>query len=85
MDLFFHLEGLISPKEVGHTLETLFVKHDEMRRDISENDLIALQPSNFETIQLFLLKFKSLVLQCKQCGIEKKDEQLVLSIMSKLG
>ena len=29
--------------------------------------------------------FKALVLQLKQCGIEKKDDQLVLAILSKLG
>ena len=53
---------------------------------MSENELIAtLQTDNFETIQQFFSKFKSLVMQCKKCGINKKDEQLVLSILSKLG
>ena len=47
--------------------------------------MIALQPINFETIQQFFSKFKSLVIQCKQRRIDKKDEQLVLSILSKIG
>ena len=50
-----------------------------------ENKLIALQPNKFETIQQLFSKFKYLVMQCKQCEIDKKYEQLVLSILSKLG
>ena len=47
--------------------------------------MIAPQPKKFETIQQFFSKFKSLFMQCKQCGIDKKDEPLVISILSKLG
>ena len=50
-----------------------------------DNDLIALQPNSFETIQRFFTKYKALVLQCKQCGLERKDEQLVLYVLSKIG
>ena len=50
-----------------------------------ENELLALQPSSFEIIQRFFTKFKSLALQCKQCEVERKDGQLVLSVLSKLG
>ena len=63
----------------------MFGKQDELQGNILENDLIALQPNNFEYIQQFFTKFKSLVLQCKQCGIERKYEQLVLSVLSKRG
>ena len=66
-------------------IESLFVKQYELRGHILENELIALQPSSFESIQQLFTKLKSLVLQCKQCGIERKDEQLVLSVLSKLG
>ena len=48
-----------------------------------ENELVALHPSKFETIQPFFTKFKSLALQCRQCGIERKDEKNVLSILNK--
>ena len=48
-------------------------------------ELVSLHPSSFETIDQFFSKFKSLVLQCRQCGIEKKDEKNSLSILSKLG
>ena len=36
-------------------------------------------------MQLYFSKFKALVLQLKQCGIENKEEQLVLAIISKHG
>ena len=84
-DILFHLEGLKTPKEVWDNIESLFGKQDEIRGHILENELIALQPNNFKTFQQFFLKYKSLVLQCKQCGIERKDQQLVMSILSKLG
>ena len=48
------------------------------------NDLISLSPSSFESLQLYFSKFKALVLQLKQCGIEKKKEKLVLAILSQL-
>ena len=50
-----------------------------------ENELISLRPSEFKTIEEFITKFNSLVFFLKQCGIEKKEEQLILSILSKLG
>ena len=56
-----------------------------MRGHSLENDLISPSPSNFESLQVCFSKFKALVLQLKQCDIEKKDGQLVLDILSKLG
>ena len=45
----------------------------------------SLSPAHFDTIQDFFTKFKSLSLHLKQCGIEKKEDKLILSILSKLG
>ena len=66
-------------------LVDIFGKTDEMRGHQIENELISLSPSSFESLQLYFSKFKALVLQLKQCGIEKKEEQLVLAMLSKLG
>ena len=63
----------------------LFGKTDEMRGHQIKNELISLSPSSFESLQLCFSKFKALVLQLKQCGNEKKEEQLVLAILLKLG
>lgn len=84
-DLLFHADGLKSPYDLWIKLRSLFGKQDELRGYILENELVSLQPSNFESIQDFFSKFQNLVLHCKQCGITKSDEQLILSILSKLG
>ena len=84
-DLLFHLDWLTSPNEVWEKIADLFGKTDEMRGYQIENELISLSPTSFESLQLYFSKFKALVLQLKQCGIEKKDDQLVLAILSKLG
>ena len=84
-DLLFHLDGLTSPNEEWENLEDIFGKTNEMRGHQIENVLISLIPSSFESLQLYFSKFKALVLQLKQCGIEKKEEKLVLAILSNLG
>ena len=56
-----------------------------MRGHQLENEFISLSPNRFESLQLYFSKFKALVLQLKQCGIEKKEYKLVLAILSKLG
>ena len=85
LGILFHLEGLRTPKEAWENIESFFGKQDELRGNILENELITLQPSSFKSIQEFFTKYKSLVLQCKKCGLERKDEQLVLPILRKLG
>lgn len=83
-DLLFHIESLDTPNKIWTKIETLFGTQDSMTGHMLENELISLSPGNFNTIQDFFTKLKSLRLQLKQCGIEKKDEQLILSILSKL-
>ena len=82
-DLLFHLDGLKSPNEVWDNIVDLFGKKDEMRGHQIDNEFITFSPNSFESLQLYFSKFKALVLQLKQCGIEKKEEKLVLSILSK--
>ena len=55
-----------------------------MRGHQSENELIFLSPNSFESLQLYFSKFKALGLQLKQCGIENKEEPLVLAVLLKL-
>ena len=47
--------------------------------------MISLHPANFEILNDFFTKFKNLVFQLKLCKVEKEDDQLILSILSKLG
>ena len=71
-ELLFHIDNLTTPNEVWVKLESLFGKTDELRGHQLENELIFMILAHFETIQEFFMKLKSLVLQMKQCGIEKK-------------
>ena len=56
-----------------------------MRGHHLKNELISLSQAHYEKIQDFFTKFKELVLQLKQCSIDNKYDQLILSILSKLG
>ena len=65
-------------------MESLYRNHDDLRVYQLENELMSLQPSNFETLNDFFTKFKHTVLLLKQCKVEKEDDQLLLAILSKL-
>ena len=64
-DLQFHIRDLDTPKEVWDKLASLFDKHDEMRIHQLENDLITLNPSDFESLNELFSKFKNLIYQLK--------------------
>ena len=78
-DLHFHVTGLKNPKEFWDKIVDLFEKQDDMRIYRLENELISLHPNNFETLNELFTKFKHLVLQLKQCEVEKEDDRLILS------
>ena len=84
-DLLFHLSGLKTPKEIWDKLETLYGKQDDLRVYQLENELMSLQPSNFETLNDVFTNFQHIVLLLKKCKVEKNDDQLILTILSKLG
>ena len=71
-DILFHVDNITTPNEFCLMLESLFGNTNEMRGHQLENELISLSPTHFENIQDFFTKFKSLVLQLKQCGNENK-------------
>ena len=55
-----------------------------MRIHQLENDLITLNPSDFESLNEFFSKFKNLIYQLKQCKVKKDETQLILAILTKL-
>ena len=63
--LIFHLEGLRTPRKSWETLEDLFWKKYELQGHLLENELVALHLNDFETIEQFFTRFKSLALQCR--------------------
>ena len=64
---------------------SLFGVQDELRVHQLEIELFSMSPSSFDSIKGLFIKFKSLVQILKNYGIEKKYDQLILSILSKLG
>ena len=64
-ELLFHLEGIDTPHEAWDQLDFFFGKTDDIRGHQLENEIISLDPNNFDTIQDFISKFKSLRLQVK--------------------
>ena len=83
--ILFRINGLNNYKEVWDKLASLFDKQDDLRIYYLENEMISLHPSNYETLNYFFTKFKHLVFQLKLCKVQKEDDQLILSILSKLG
>lgn len=63
LDLLFHVESCNTPQEVWAQLELLFGKLDTLKSYQYENELISLNPSNFDTIQNLFTKLKSVRLQ----------------------
>ena len=74
-----------TPKDIWDQLATLFDKKYDLRIYQLENELISIDPGNFETMNELFTKFKHLVPQLKLCKVEKEDDQFILAILSKLG
>jgi hypothetical protein len=83
--LLFHVSGATTLDVVWTTLEGLFGKQDAMRVHQLENELISLSPIHFRNLKELFTKFKSLLVELNACGFTKGEEQLILSILSKLG
>ena len=84
LDLIFHIDGLTTPIQVWAKLESLFGVQDMIRAHQLENELISLSLRSFESMEGFFTKLNSLIIILNQCGFEKKEYQLMLSILSKL-
>jgi hypothetical protein len=59
--IHFHIAYFKTLNEVWTTLEGLFGKHDMSRGHQLENKVIVVSPGNFNTIQDFFTKIKSLL------------------------
>ena len=84
-DLLFHIDGFTTPNQVWIKIESLFGVQDETREYQLENELFSLIPSSFDSIEGLFTNFKSLFIFLNKCGIEKKEYQLILSILRKMG
>eukprot|EP00253_Pinus_taeda_P016266 PITA_16266 len=86
-ELQFHLSACNTPNEIWEIVEELYEKQDKKKGHLLEVALLSLDPQNYDRIQDFFTKYNDLLLQLKDCGIDKSKEESrqVLSIMSKLG
>jgi hypothetical protein len=83
-DLQFHLQGIETPDVAWKKLETVFGKHNEIQAHQLENQLIALNPSDFSCIEDFLSKFKTLRLLLAECKIKRKMTNLYMLFLLSL-
>ena len=58
-DLLFHLLGLKTLKDIWDQHASLYGKHDDLRLYQLENELMSLQPGNFETLNNFFQKIQA--------------------------
>jgi hypothetical protein len=66
-------------------LEIIFGKHNDIRSQQIENQLISLDPNDFSSIEYYLSKFKTLRILLEYYNIPKKDGQCIYNILAKLG
>ena len=84
IDLIFHVDSIGTPNEFWLRHTSLFGKTGEMSVHQLKNELISPSPSHYETIQYFFTKYKVLVIQLKQCGMDNIDHHIIFSILSEL-
>ena len=85
LDLLFHVDTSKTPNDVWTKLKDLLRNQDNLIGHQLENDLHALNSIDLNTLHDYLVKFKTFLSHVKACGIDMKDEQLIFSILTKLG
>jgi hypothetical protein len=76
---------LINPKEDWENIESVFGKHNIIRAQQLENQVLTLSPSDFSCIEDYLSKFKTLITLCAECKINIEEDHCIYIILSKLG
>jgi hypothetical protein len=86
-NILFQIGYCTTIDDVWTKLEYLFGKQDAMRGHMLEVELTSLDLRNFDNIHDLFMKFKTLLLHIKICGIDKSTQhnQLILDILVKLG
>jgi hypothetical protein len=84
-DLRFHLQPIDQPKEYWDKIESVFGKHNIIRAQQLENQLLTLSPNDFSCIEDYLSKFKTLINLCEKCKIKIEEDCCIYLILSKLG
>jgi hypothetical protein len=85
LDLRFHLQSIDKPKEAWEKIEFVFSKHNIIRAQHLENQVLTLSPSDFYCIEDYLSKFKMLRTLCEEFKIKIDEDRFIYLILSKLG
>jgi hypothetical protein len=72
-DLRFHLQGLDAPNKAWENLEAVFGKHNIIRAQELENQLMILSPNDFPCIEDYFFKFKTLL--CLKCQLDLSEDR----------
>ena len=83
-DLLFHIKNCSKSKEAWDKLEQLYGKVDEEKGFQVEDDLLLLDPKNYDTIQDYIIKVNEHRALLKDCGNPMKDDRLIHHILKKL-
>jgi hypothetical protein len=63
----------------------VFGKHNIIRAQQLENQVLTLSPNVFSCIEDYLCKFKTLKTLCEECKIKIEEDRCIYLILSKLG
>ena len=83
-DLFFHISSFKEAKSAQDKLEELYGKVNEEKGFQIEDDLLLLDPKNFDTIQDYINKANEFRALLKDCGNPMKDDRLIHHILKRL-
>jgi hypothetical protein len=72
LDLRVHLQSIDQPKEAWDKIKFVFGKHNIIRAQQLENQVLSLSPNDFSCIEDYLSKFKILKTLCEECKIKIK-------------
>jgi hypothetical protein len=76
-DLRFHLQGVDKLDDDLRKIEIILGKHNNIRSNQLQNQLISLNLGDFACIEDYLSKIKTLRLLVEDCNIPKKDDQCI--------
>ena len=83
-DLLFHIKNCSESKEAWDKLEQLYGKVGEEKGFQIEDDLLLLDPKNYDTIQDYIIKVNEYRALLKDYGNPMKDDRLIHHILKRL-
>ena len=82
--IMYQLKKFSTSKEAWDTLKSLYDKVSDEDVFKLEDELIALDPRSFDSIQDFIIKVNELRTKLTNCGNPIKDDRLIYSVHTKL-